>query len=291
MAVPLILDTDIGTDVDDALALAFALRHSGIELRAVTTVADDVVKRAHIATKLLRIAGREDVPVAPGVGWTEPPAGRRSWFGHEGKDLLDESDRFPEFERDAVSLLLETGDTELATVGVQSNIAAALDRDPGFASRIPRLHVMGGVFEAIADRHWGEHNLSVDPDASLRALNAGIPTRYTPLNVTLGAPLLRSHLEALRGGDELCRALARLVDIWAAFVGYKDDTVALLHDPLAVAAAVDERFVTIEQRSVRIALVDGVVRPVFDDDGRPCEVVTSADAAAFADFWLETVTG
>src|SRR5918996_1436600 len=120
MTVPLILDTDIGTDVDDALALAFALRHPEIELVAVTTVADDVVKRADIATKLLRIAGRDDVPVAPGVGWEQPPAGRRSWFGHEGEGLLDDTDRFPDHERDAVSLLLDetlARDIDIATVG------------------------------------------------------------------------------------------------------------------------------------------------------------------------------
>lgn len=300
MPTPLILDTDIGTDVDDALALAFALKHPEIDLLAITTVADDTHQRANIATKLLRVAGREDVEVAPGVGWSDPPAGRRSWFGHEGDGLIDKADRFPSYERDAVSLLLDEtkrGDVEIATVGMQSNIARALDRDPDFAWRVPRLHVMGGVFAPIrvagVERPpSADHNLMVDPEASVQALNAGMPTRYTPLNVTVRAPLLRSHLEVLRTGDELCRTLAGLVDIWADITKQPGDVVALLHDPLTVACVVDRRYVTIVDGLVSVVIHDGVVRTFIDNvDGRRAEVVTSVDGPGFADFWLETVMG
>jgi purine nucleosidase len=300
MAVRLILDTDIGSDVDDALALAFALRHPDIELVAVTTVADDVAFRAHIAHNLLHIAGRDDMEVAPGVGWNEPPAERRSWFGHEGEAILDPGDEPPVFSRDGVTLLLEaTKDAglEIATVGMQSNIAAALDRDPDFARRLHRLDVMGGVFAPIrlGSRELtpsADHNLMVDPDASIRSLNAGIPTMYVPLDVTIRTQLRQSHLERLRTGDDLCRALARLVDVWIRAAKPRDDTVALLHDPLAVACTVDRRFVTSEELPVTVAMHEGAVRTFIDRvAGHPAEVITSVDAPAFADFWLETVLG
>jgi inosine-uridine nucleoside N-ribohydrolase len=180
---------------------------------------------------------------------------------------------------------------------MQSNIARALDRDPDFAWRVPRLHVMGGVFAPIrvagAERPpSADHNLMVDPEASVRALNAGVPTRYTPLNVTVGAPLLRSHLDVLRSGDELCRTLARLIDIWADITKQPGDVVALLHDPLTVACVVDRRYVTIEDGLVTVVIYDGVVRTFIDNvDGRRAEVVSSVDGPGFADFWLETVMG
>ncbi len=300
MAVPLILDTDIGSDVDDALALAFALRHPEIELVAVTTVADDATKRAHIATKLLRIAQREDVEVAPGVGWTEPPAGRLSWFGHEGDGLLDDADDLPDYERNAISLFLEetrTRSLDIATIGMPSNIARAVDRDPDLSTRVSRLHVMGGVFGpvvvgGIERPPAGDHNLMVDPEASVRALDAGFTTRYTPLNVTVQAPLRREHLDRLRTGDALCRALARLIDIWSSFAKHSDDAVAILHDPLTVACVVDNRLVTIEERPVAVTIREGIVMTYFDDArGKPAEVVTSVDGRGFADFWLETVLG
>ncbi len=254
MSVALILDTDIGSDVDDALALAFALRHPGIDLRAVTTVADDTVVRAHIAAELVRIAGHDDVEVAPGVGWSHPPSGRRSWFGHEGEGILESGVGSRSFDRDGVSLLLEetkARDVEIATVGMQSNIAAALDRDPAFASRVARLDVMGGVFAPvrIAGHELGaaaDHNLMVDPSGSIKALNACIPTMYVPLDVTVHARLRRTHLDRLRAGDEVCQTLARLIDIWVRVSKFDGDTVAVLHDPLAVACAVDRRFVATE---------------------------------------------
>lgn len=300
MSVRLILDTDIGSDVDDALALAFALRHPDIELVAVTTVADDTVRRAQIASKLLRLAGRDDISVAPGVGWDTGPSARTSWFGHEGHGLLETDDEQVTFLRDGVSVLLEetkTGDVEVATVGMQSNVAAALEQDPSFAERVARLDVMGGVFAPVQVGAGvlpptSDHNLMVDQQASLRALNAGMKTMYTPLDVTVRARLLQSHLEKLREGDGLCRALAQQLDVWIDFAKFPGDIAAILHDPLTVACTVDRRFVTSETLPVTVAMHNDAVRTFIDRaDGREAEVITSVDGPAFIDFWLETVLG
>src|SRR5215510_8539308 len=87
----IVLDTDIGTDVDDALALALALASPEIELVAVTTVSGDTTMRARIAARLLALAGHADVPVharcAEALGGTAGFA----WFGHEGTGILDGS--------------------------------------------------------------------------------------------------------------------------------------------------------------------------------------------------------
>lgn len=300
MTVRLILDTDIGSDVDDALALAFAVRHRDIDLAAVTTVADDSVRRAQIARKLLDIAGREDVEVAAGVGWSENPSGRRSWFGHEGEGILEPGEAPRVSERDGVTLLLEEtreAATEVATVGMQSNIAAAVERDPGFAPRVRRLHVMGGVFAPI--RTGGavrppsaDHNLAVDPDAALRSLSSGIPKSYVPLDVTVHAALPRTHLDELRSGDSLCRALASLLEVWIRVAEPPDGVAALMHDPLTVACAVDDRFVTSERLPVTVAMHEGAVRTFIDRAaGQEADVVTSVDGPGFADFWLRTVAG
>ena len=66
--IPIILDTDIGTDVDDALALALAVRSPEIDILAVTTVGVDACLRGRIARKLLRVLGRDEIPVAAGCG-------------------------------------------------------------------------------------------------------------------------------------------------------------------------------------------------------------------------------
>jgi inosine-uridine nucleoside N-ribohydrolase len=66
LMIPIILDTDIGTDVDDALALTLAVRSPEIDILAVTTVGVDVHLRGRIARKLLRVLGRDEIPVAAG---------------------------------------------------------------------------------------------------------------------------------------------------------------------------------------------------------------------------------
>src|SRR5213076_22366 len=95
-----ILDTDIGTDVDDALALAFAVRHPALDLRAVTTVSGDTVRRARIAKKLLLLAERNDIEVAAGVAGEQSQARRSPEAGHEDAMLGQVDGELPLSERD-----------------------------------------------------------------------------------------------------------------------------------------------------------------------------------------------
>lgn len=301
MPVPLLLDTDIGSDVDDALALALAIRHPEIDLRAVTTVSADTTARAHIAARLLAIAGHGDVEVAAGV---RVAGDEQNWSGHEGFGIPP-GDEAPLSERDAVDVLCEVEPgTVIATIGMQSNLAAAVAREPALAERVDTLVVMGGAFAPIIALDGTEHdaardwNLVVDPAGAVVSLNAGFSIRYVPCDVTFRLPLRERHLDRLREGDELCRVLARLIEAWRAEVVAQydaaklGDVVALLHDPLAVACVVERSFVTIERLPVRVVMQDGVPRTLVDPVvGREADVVRSVDASAFADWWLETVLG
>jgi len=169
------------------------------------------------------------------------------------------------------------------------------------AGRIRRLAVMGGAFAvahvhgmAIGPRH--DHNLNVDPAAAERSLGAGIPTLYVPLDVTARTFLTTAHRDALARGDDLCRALARMIDVWAEALRrtthgrLPDDHVAALHDPLAVACLVDSGFVTTERLPVTVALRGGRARTFVDPVcGEEAEVVRSVDARAFADWLVDTL--
>jgi purine nucleosidase len=309
----ILLDTDIGTDVDDALALAFALRHPEIDLAAVTTVSGDTHLRGQIAARLLALAGRSDIEVAAGV--REPllrrgPAAGMFWAGHEGQGLLEDGEDLPLSPRHGVDLLVESlraEEMEVVTVGPQSNLAAALIREPGIAERISRLTVMGGFFHAceLEGRTVPpavDYNLNADPEAAVRALSAPIPTTFVPADVTMRAWLLERDLRRLeKSKDPLAQALARLVRIWtpvqrrlleALGLPAQTEVVAILHDPLAVATLVDRRFVKTERLKATVAIVGGHVRTFIDPAaGREVEVVTDVNARAFAEFWLETVLG
>jgi inosine-uridine nucleoside N-ribohydrolase len=98
-----------------------------------------------------------------------------------------------------------------------------------------------------------------------------------------------------RGGDALCRALAHLLEVHPDLGKPRSDHLAAtraatLHDPLAVACAVESSFVTIETLPVTVACRDGHVRTFVDPlEGEPAEVVRSVDGPRFVDYWLETV--
>jgi purine nucleosidase len=147
--VKLWIDTDLGTDVDDALALAYALRHPEIELVGVSTVFGDVDLRTSMVDELLRIAGRMDVPVVTGLG--KPITARRKgmMFGHEGIGLLTdpsprietESDENPEARVAAIAeALAVSGADAIVSIGPMTNLGSLATA--GVA--LPPVTIMGG---------------------------------------------------------------------------------------------------------------------------------------------------
>jgi purine nucleosidase len=299
VALPVVFDTDIGSDVDDALALALLVRHRGFDLRAVTTVSGDTVRRAKIARKLLHIAGRDDIEVAVGLRGEQSKPNRSAEGGHEDAVLGDFPAGLSLSGRDGVEVLVEVlsdGVTEVATVGMQSNLAAAVAASPGVVERAARVTVMGGFFEAVTSlgRALGpsyDHNLNVDQPASVASLNAGFRLVYVPVDVTVKTWLLRKHVAALHAGDALCRELGRQIELQKGRGRHlPEDYMCQLHDPLAAACMVERSFVTTRSAPVSVAVHRGTVRTFIDHvEGVEAEIVTDVDGPAFADWWLETV--
>ena len=301
----IVLDTDIGTDVDDALALALALASPELELVAVTTVSGDTALRARIAARLLALAGRTDVPVH--AGCAEPLGGTAgfAWFGHEGDGILDRSRDAvaPEPAVDALLRLFREQDgLELVTIGPLTNVAVALERAPELAGRIARLTAMGGWLREVVIGGNRlppavDYNLCSDPVASRRVLSAGIPTRLVSADATVRVWLTDADVVALeRSGSDLHAALARAVRVWSPrqrdlFAGLgaplPAGNAAFLHDPLAIACAHDESFCTIEELAIEPVTIDGVFRSRVCASGAPgtfrMRCATAVDAARFTD--------
>jgi inosine-uridine nucleoside N-ribohydrolase len=162
---------------------------------------------------------------------------------------------------------------------------------------------MGGVFAPVTflDNELPvtiDHNLNVDQPASIRALNAMMHRLWIGCDVTMGTWLTASQLDRLRKGDQLCRELARQIDIFRPSLQemgrgiVPEEYVCLLHDPFAVCCMVDRRFAASITARVTVAMHQGHVRTFIDPAaGQEAEIITSVDAPAFAEFWLETVLG
>ena len=201
--------------------------------------------------KIIALAGRRDIPVAPGA--SKPLLGKRSiyWAGHEGVGLLGPDDAAAPATADhAVDFIVRTvmarpGEVTLAPIGPLTNVALAFLREPRLAQALAGLVIMGGSVGGAAALHlpWVEHNFHCDPEAAHVVLSSGAPIRIVPLDVTTRVKIRQADVERLRAlGDPFHLAVADQVARYPAFLRRGGWT--LLHDPLAVATAVDPSLVT-----------------------------------------------
>ena len=292
-ATALLLDTDIGTDVDDAIALALLCGAPDVRVRAVTTVSGDTTLRARIAKTVLLLAGRTDVPCAAGA--RAPLDARHSflWLGHEGRGILEDVGDAPLDARSGVDLLIDTVMRErcgVLAIGPLTNLAHAVTREPDLAGRIPRLTVMGGSLGLGAQTPPIEYNLCSDPEAALQVLTAGIPTTLVPADVTTRVWLTASHLDQLRRStSRVAACLARAIEIWnplqrafwSTLPGFHPENVAFLHDPLTAAVLLDPTLVRIEAMHLRPVIRDGLLAFVSDPAAAALDVAVDVDAERF----------
>lgn len=318
--IPVVIDTDIGGDPDDALALLLAIASPEIEVRGVTIVSGDVAWRGRMAARLLGMAGRPDVPVFLGEGAAPDPAGQASPPGTEGQGLLDLP--YPGAEATihplpAVEWLLAESRRDsfhLVAIGPLTNVALALDRDPGFRGRLLGLTAMGGLLDPvtmpeawrvdIAHRGaaaWPDYNTTSDPTAALTVARAGSPITWIPLDVTMRAPLRQASRETLRADQPLAQALGQMIDAWHASwfptalpapydpSPVPEDAVAILHDPLAVAALFAGDWLALRETRLVAKLEEGIFRLREDTAGIPARVASGVDGAAFEAFCMARI--
>ena len=147
--IPILIDTDLGNYLDDALALALAVASPDVELRGVTTSGSDAQTRAWMACRLLAAAGRRDVPVA----WGREPQAKGKveamhqyrnhpavFAGRMGKPIGEEACELLYRE-----LKARPGEITLVVLGPQTNVTRLFDKHADANSLIKQLIVMGGA--------------------------------------------------------------------------------------------------------------------------------------------------
>lgn len=265
MIEKLILDTDIGSDVDDALALLYTLRSSDLELGGVTTVYGDVDTRAKIARKILDSAGKKEIPVYIGESIPMRTAYKFIWHtGKEGEDTLSPLERVRDSKqigvnRGAVDFLIDIfsrnpKEYNLVSIGALTNVARALEKDPSIADKIKHHYIMGGGV-GIHCGESPEHNIACDVEAAQRVFQSDTPRTLVPLNVTSRTPIKRKTLERLSEGDDLSKALSKEVKNWFEYrdkVFGKRVEYTCMHDPLTVALINNPQLVKITETPLSI---------------------------------------
>lgn len=298
MAIPVVLDTDIGFDVDDVWALAYLLRCPELDVRLVLTTNGDTTFAAAMVAQLLAIGGRSDVPIGIGIPLDATPPHHREWVdrGALGTHLGP-------VHIDGVGALIDTieASTEPVTVlaiGPLANLAAALQRRPSIAKRSRLVAMAGSVRRGYlgADKPNHEYNVACYPTAARAVFAADWPITITPLDTCGSITLDGDRFARLRASDDpLVQAVLENHDLWCRTVDWFphlgiDPAISssILYDTVAVQLAFDEQHLHVEDLSL---VVDDRGATREDPDGATVRTATEwRDVEAFRDLLVQRLT-
>lgn len=237
-----IIDTDIGDDIDDAFALASLIAEPEADLLGVTTVYRNTAQRAQLAQKLLLAAARTDVPVLAGecVPRKEKirPFPWEDDFFPERKTVCQWSEDYGSLpvRNGAVGFLAESArrwkeELVIFAVGPMTNLARAIELFPEEMRSVGAIYSMGGSF-LLRKPEW---NILCDPEAAQIVYSFGIPLYAVGLDVTMRCTLEDGLLERVASSKrETNRLLSLWFERWSKHFGFEK---SVMHDPLAVASA------------------------------------------------------
>ncbi len=314
-ASQVILDTDIGSDIDDALALLLLLNQPDVDLRGITTVYGKVGVRAAVARKIVALAGR-DVPVLAGAAFPLRPAFPVWHTGTEGDGLLTAAElaaagAATPAPAEMAAFMVEQfrqypGAITLIGIGALTNVATALEAEPRLAGLVKELVFMGaGVThpDPLPDpcvagteyRARRSHNVGCDVEAAQRVFASRLPIRVLTNDVTTAVwwdgRTVQWFMDAARPPEAV--AVGKLLRVWLDYrtaVFGRPITGTCPHDPLTVAEAlVPGRFVRYVRGRVRIH-DNGDSTFVTDPEG-PHQVGIGIDSGRFLDWFFPQLMG
>ncbi|MFL6576913.1 MAG: nucleoside hydrolase [Povalibacter sp.] len=242
-ATHVIFDTDIGTDIDDAYALATLIKRPELHLIGVTTVSGDAVARARLAAKLLSIAGGEwaKVPVYAGTSTATQYMKQVEWANGFKSASLHESGGVA-FMRDQIDS--HPGQITLIAVGELTNVAALLASEAGIGKKIRAISLMGGAMYRGYEKNSKpepEWNIKSNVAAARAVFASGVPLMVAPLDSTtqlIVTPEMR--VQMFSRGTALTDALASLNSIWRHTNTWKGEN-PILFDVLAVNLVISRK--------------------------------------------------
>ena len=252
----IILDTDIGTDVDDAMALMYLLNQKDVDVLGISTAYGDTKLRGQIVCHYLDLLRRK-IPVYAGA--TRTLSGRQIWMsGREGA-LHGDLTKYELSDKNGVDFLIEAvndypNEIDIVAIAPLTNIALAIQKDPSFASKVRQLQIMGGDFE----REFAEHNFRADVAALRIVMESKIPTTIIPLNITRLVAIPLADFEFLAESGLAEQLLFAEIKGWLEF---RKEVTNNPHDPINLLALLHPEFFEFsEWGNVEIQVESGELR-------------------------------
>jgi inosine-uridine nucleoside N-ribohydrolase len=281
----IILDTDIGDDIDDAFALALALRSPEIEIVGITTAWGDTTLRARLTQRFLNENGAPRITIAVGIETKSKAVFSQERWAKDGAPF--------EKKINAVDFMLGVaskapGEITLVAIGPLTNIGAAIDRDAAAFRKFKRVVLMGGSIRrgygdlGYAPDHGpdAEYNIYSDVAAAQKLFASGVPIFMMPLDST---QLMLDEVKRnilFSAGTPMTNSLAALYYQWAE---RNRTPTATLFDVMAVAYVAQRELCPAEPFHITVD-AQGFTRP---SPGAPnASACLASDSEKFFHFLL-----
>jgi purine nucleosidase len=291
VTIKVLLDTDIGSDIDDAVCLAYLLAQPECDLLGITTVTGQAVARASLASALCRVAGKS-IPIYPGretpllIAQQQPLAPQAA--------ALERWPHATDFPRgQAVEFLRQTirahpGEVMLLGIGPLTNIAALFAADADIPALLRGLVLMCGVFTSrLPGTPRTEWNARLDPTATAIVYRSVLKQhRSIGLDVTQQVSMPAAAVRE-RFQTSLLRPVLDFAEVWFQHA----DTITF-HDPLAAATIFDDSICGFARGEVEIELASkhlaGLTHWAASSQGRH-EVALTVDPQRFFDHYFSVI--
>jgi purine nucleosidase len=280
----IIIDTDIGTDIDDAFAVALALKSPEVKILGIATTSGDTEARAAIVDRMLEETGYKGIPVLAGTPTKFPDPsgdiGPQAKYGNRYAKLKHAS---------AVDFILSQigqnpGEVTLVAIGPLTNLGEAIERDLPTFRQVKRVVIMGGGFSSPHAGGWGkegvprpEYNIEADIHAAQQLFQSGVALFVMPVDSTIHLVLDEAkRYEIFSKGTSLTESLGLQYLYWG-------QPSPILFDAMALGYVIDPTLCPVKPLHV---IVDntGVTKSV---PGTPnAEVCLHSDVGQFFRFYL-----
>jgi inosine-uridine nucleoside N-ribohydrolase len=256
--IPVILDTDIGTDIDDTWALGLLLQCPELDLKLVTTVSDDTEYRAKIVAKFLQNADFSHIPI--GIG----PASKPNASGPQAAWIFDyDLKTYPgRIHRDGIQAMIDEimqspALVTIIAIGPLTNVALALEKEPKIATKARFIGMQGSIHLGYGGSRKisPEYNVVRDIPAARKVFATNWPMTITPLDTCGIIKLEGDRFQKLRSGtNPIIEQIIVNHEIWGwARSGLNIETeTSILFDTVAIYLAISEELVEIETNAIEI---------------------------------------
>ena len=297
--IPVILDTDIGTDIDDTWALAFLLRCPELDVKLITTATGNTHERAKIVAKFLEAVGRTDIPIGIGLPLEGSPCYQSDWV--KDYDIEKYPGKILKNGIQAIIDSIKTSDEEVIVLGIAPlpNLAAVLMQDPSIIQKSRFIGMFGSIHKGYfgSDKVAAEYNVKLYPYSCREVFSSKWKKTITPLDTCGIMQLKGDNYQRIRNcNNVLVQAIMENYDCWTKFNknplynGFDPQTESsILYDLVPIYLAFSGSFLNVIEHGITVT-DDG--HTIIDEQGDKIHCALSwRDLQAFENLVVSRITG